>query len=47
MCECICNHSGACTGCGICCLKAYNERMIRLTIPLPGGGVITGDLTRD
>jgi hypothetical protein len=25
-CECICNHSGACTGCGICWVEAYAQQ---------------------
>ena len=28
-CECVCNHSGACTGCGICWLKAFYEHQDR------------------
>jgi hypothetical protein len=38
LCECVCNHSGACTGCGICWLKAYyedHERQIRAFFGIP------------
>jgi hypothetical protein len=39
-CECICNHSGACTGCGKCWMAAYTDhldRQIRAFFGLPGG----------
>ena len=38
-CECICNHSGACTGCGICWMKAYYEHLdaaVRAMFGIPG-----------
>ena len=35
-CECICNHAGACTGCGICWLEAYGqETQIRSLFGIP------------
>jgi hypothetical protein len=37
-CECICNHSGACTGCGICYVKAFyenHERQVRALFGIP------------
>jgi len=40
LCECICNHCGACTGCGICWLKAFyehQEQAIQAFFRLPGG----------
>jgi hypothetical protein len=40
LCECVCNHSGACTGCGICWLKAFyedHERQIRAFFGMPSG----------
>lgn len=39
-CECICNHAGACTGCGICWIKAYwehQDQAIRALFGMPGG----------